>query len=177
GMDGDDASVFDRTVDWAVSQGIETATFHILTPYPGTALHHRMRRAGRLLHDRWHLYDTRHTVFRPARLTPRQLEDGYWGAYESFYRWRSIFRGASTKPSLAERMRHVAYAGGWKKLEPLWDLVIRAKRVSSLLPMLERVLSGGDRRAESARATPAPAAPVECALRLADDLSISSLPP
>jgi radical SAM superfamily enzyme YgiQ (UPF0313 family) len=34
GMDGDNASVFDRTVDWAVRQGIETATFHILTPYP-----------------------------------------------------------------------------------------------------------------------------------------------
>ena len=29
-------AVFERTVDWAVSQGIETATFHILTPYPGT---------------------------------------------------------------------------------------------------------------------------------------------
>jgi radical SAM superfamily enzyme YgiQ (UPF0313 family) len=42
GMDGDDESVFDRTVEWAVSSGIETATFHILTPYPGTALHQRM---------------------------------------------------------------------------------------------------------------------------------------
>ena len=38
GMDGDDASVFERTVEWAVTQGIETATFHILTPYPDTEL-------------------------------------------------------------------------------------------------------------------------------------------
>ena len=38
GMDGDDETVFDRTVEWAIDQGIETATFHILTPYPGTAL-------------------------------------------------------------------------------------------------------------------------------------------
>ncbi|MCE5279316.1 MAG: radical SAM protein [Planctomycetaceae bacterium] len=36
GMDGDDESVFARTLDWSVSQGIESATFHILTPYPGT---------------------------------------------------------------------------------------------------------------------------------------------
>ena len=42
GMDDDDASVFARTVDWAIAQGIETATFHILTPYPGTALHRRI---------------------------------------------------------------------------------------------------------------------------------------
>ena len=43
GMDDDDATVFARTVDWAVGQGIETATFHILTPYPGTGLYQRMR--------------------------------------------------------------------------------------------------------------------------------------
>src|SRR6188474_3197718 len=34
GMDADDGSVFARTVDWAIEHGIETATFHILTPYP-----------------------------------------------------------------------------------------------------------------------------------------------
>ena len=38
GMDEDDENVFERTVEWAVAHGIETATFHILTPYPGTAL-------------------------------------------------------------------------------------------------------------------------------------------
>ena len=37
-MDEDDDSVFDRTVEWAIDNGVETATFHILTPYPGTAL-------------------------------------------------------------------------------------------------------------------------------------------
>src|SRR5215213_3239887 len=42
GMDGDDGSVFERTVEWAIAQGIETATFHVLTPYPGTGLHARM---------------------------------------------------------------------------------------------------------------------------------------
>jgi radical SAM superfamily enzyme YgiQ (UPF0313 family) len=142
GMDGDDESVFDRTVEWAIAQGIETATFHILTPYPGTALHGRMERDGRILHRFWDLYDTRHVVYRPARLRPDALERGYWHAYESFYRWGSIVRGATTKPSLARALRHVAYTGGWKKLEPLWDLVIRARRVSTLLPVLETVLSG-----------------------------------
>ena len=42
GMDHDGPDVFERTVDWAVEQGIETATFHILTPYPDTALYRRM---------------------------------------------------------------------------------------------------------------------------------------
>ena len=108
GMDGDDTSVFDRTVEWAVEQGIETATFHILTPYPGTALYDRMRREDRLLHRDWDLYDTRHTVFRPARLTP-QLEEGYWRAYESFYRWSAIPCAAAKpswpRPAAARRVR------------------------------------------------------------------------
>jgi hypothetical protein len=51
-------------------------------------------------------------------------------------------KGASSKQELRERLRHVAYAGGWKKFEPLWDWVIRAKRVTALLPMLETVLTG-----------------------------------
>src|SRR5437867_3447395 len=102
GMDADDESVFDSTVEWAVTQGIETATFHILTPYPGTALHERMQRAGRVLHDNWDLYDTRHVVYRPAKLVADELEAGYWRAYKNFYRWGSIVRGARSKATLAD---------------------------------------------------------------------------
>lgn len=142
GTDHDDASVFDRTVAWAIAQGIETATFHILTPYPGTAFYARMKAAGRLTTDDWDRYDTRHVVFRPAQLTAEELEDGYWRAYREFYRWGSILRSAGSKPALAGQLRHIAYTGGWKKFEPLWDWVIRARRVGGLLPVLERVLAG-----------------------------------
>lgn len=142
GMDHDGPDVFDRTVEWAVERGIETATFHILTPYPGTGLHRRMVDAGRILHEDWDRYDTRHVVFRPAGMSADELEAGYWRAYERFYRWRSILSSAGTKDGFAETARHLAYAAGWKKFEPLWDLVIRAKRVTSMLPTLERVLAG-----------------------------------
>jgi len=141
GMDEDDESVFARTVDWAISQGIETATFHILTPYPSTDLYTRMEQEGRLLHSNWDLYDTRHAVYRPKRLTPEQLEAGYWRAYKDFYRWGSIFRGASAKSTLSGRLRHFAYAARWKKFEPLWDLVIRARQLRAMTPILESVLA------------------------------------
>jgi radical SAM superfamily enzyme YgiQ (UPF0313 family) len=142
GMDHDDSTVFQRTVDWAIEQGLETATFHILTPYPGTALYERFAREGRLLHSDWDLYDTRHTVYRPARLAPEELEDGYWRAYEKFYSWRSIFAGVATKPTFASSCRHFAYAVGWKKFEPLWDFMIRTRRIMNMRPLLERVLAG-----------------------------------
>jgi radical SAM superfamily enzyme YgiQ (UPF0313 family) len=142
GMDNDDESVFDRTIEWAIDQGIETATFHILTPYPGTALHRRMQDDGRLTSDNWNLYDTRHVVFRPAKMSAEALEVGYWRAYQDFYRWGSIFKGAWTKETFPGRLRHLAYAAGWKKFEPIWDWVIRTKRVAYFLPVLENVLAG-----------------------------------
>lgn len=142
GMDDDDESVFDRTVEWAINHGIETATFHILTPYPGTALFQRMLAKGQITTFNWDLYDTRHSVFQHQRLSPRLMETGYWRAYQDFYRWSNIFQSAWVHENSIDRLRHLAYTGGWKKFEPIWDLVIRAKRVSNLLPILERVLSG-----------------------------------
>ncbi len=141
GMDDDSPDVFDRTVEWGVRQGIETATYHILTPYPGTATYQRMQEQKRLLHSNWDLYDTRHVVFEPAGMSPEQLEAGYWRAYDQFYSWRSILGGAATKPTLSGKLRHVAYAAGWKRFEPFWDWVIRAKQVTAMLPVLESVLT------------------------------------
>jgi radical SAM superfamily enzyme YgiQ (UPF0313 family) len=152
GMDADDASVFERTVEWAIDHGIETATFHILTPYPSTALYRRLAAQGRItIHD-WDLYDTRHTVFRPARMSAGELECGYWRAYRDFYRWRSIVRGASAHDSFRSGLRHLAYAAGWKKFEPLWDLVIRTKRAGMMLPFLETILSEFGKRSPASEA-------------------------
>jgi radical SAM superfamily enzyme YgiQ (UPF0313 family) len=154
GMDDDDESVFSRTVDWAVTQGIETATFHILTPYPDTGLRQRMEAQGRIMHNDWELYDTRHVVYRPAKLTPEQLEAGYWRAYREFYEWRNIFKGAWAKEGGLDRLRHVAYAGAWKKFEPMWDWIIRAHRATQTLPVLENILSGfGSRPSEKTHAS------------------------
>ena len=94
GMDDDDEDVFRRTVDWAVEHGITTATFHIQTPYPGTRLFARTEADGRILTRDWDLYDTRHVVYRPARLTPEALKAGYDWAYREFYRWSSIARAS-----------------------------------------------------------------------------------
>jgi radical SAM superfamily enzyme YgiQ (UPF0313 family) len=153
GMDEDGPDVFERTVAWAVDQGVQTATFHILTPYPGTALHARMEAEGRMLHRDWDLYDTRHVVFRTRSMSEEALEAGYWRAYRDFYRWGSIFRAASTQDTVLGRVRHAAYAAGWKKFEPLWDLAIRARRIARMRPVLEAVLSCFGREAA---AEPAP---------------------
>jgi radical SAM superfamily enzyme YgiQ (UPF0313 family) len=141
GMDDDGEDVFRRTVDWAIEHGITTATFHIQTPYPGTKLHARMVREGRMLTQDWNLYDTRHVVFRPARLKPETLKKGYDWAYREFYRWGSITRASWHHGTFKHQAKHFFYASGWKRFESLWDLIIRGRQLARVTPLLEGVLS------------------------------------
>ena len=141
GMDDDRDDVFRRTVDWAIARGITTATFHIMTPYPGTRLHARMAREGRMVTRNWDLFDTRHVVYRPASLTAEALKAGYDWAYREFYRWSAIARASLHHGTVKHQAKHFFYASGWKKFEPLWDLVIRARQLNGMTPILEAVLA------------------------------------
>jgi len=143
GLDGDGPDVFDRTIDWAVSRGLVTATFHVATPYPGTRYFDRMAAQGRLLHRDWARYDTRQAVFRPRAMSPETLEAGYRRAYRDFYRWPNIVRAARMHPTRRDRLRHLAYSGAWKKLEPMWDRVIRNRALRRMRPLLEGLLTAG----------------------------------
>jgi radical SAM superfamily enzyme YgiQ (UPF0313 family) len=141
GMDDDDDGVFRRTVDWAIEHGITTATFHVQTPYPGTRLYSQMEKEGRITTRNWDLYDTRNVVYKPALLSPAALKNGYDWAYKEFYRWSSITKASLSHGSLKHQAKHFFYASGWKKFEPLWNFVIRARQLSLMTPMLEAVLS------------------------------------
>ena len=161
GMDDDGEDVFRRTVDWAVEQGITTATFHIQTPYPGTKLHARMVQEGRMLTRDWNLYDTRHVVYQPAKLRPETLKCGYDWAYQEFYRWRSIARASLYHGTPKHQVKHFFYASGWKKFEPVWDLLIRARQLTRVTPLLEGVLSRvTGRKTQQARQTDVQVLPV-----------------
>jgi radical SAM superfamily enzyme YgiQ (UPF0313 family) len=141
GMDDDDENVFRRTVDWAIDHGITTATFHIMTPYPGTRLFTRMQDEHRIVTRDWRIYDTRHVVYQPVRLTPDRLKEGYDWAYREFYRWSSIARASLSHGTLKHQAKHFFYATGWRKFQPLWDLVIRAHQLRLTTPLLEAVLA------------------------------------
>lgn len=158
GMDDDREDVFRRTVDWAIEHGITTSTFHIQTPYPGTGLYARMQREGRMLTRDWNLFDTRHVVYRPAHLKPEVLKTGYDWAYKEFYRWSSILRASLHHGTLRHQAKHFFYASGWKKFEPLWDMVIRMRQLTHVTPLLETVLSRvSSTSAESKRTVSEPA--------------------
>ncbi len=90
GFDEDTTNVFPDTLAWLKSNKIETMTGHILTPYPGTVLHERLCREGRIIDRNLTHYDTAHVVFEPARMSAQELYDGYRWIYSKFYSISSI---------------------------------------------------------------------------------------
>jgi radical SAM superfamily enzyme YgiQ (UPF0313 family) len=141
GLDDDDKDVFKRTVDWGVKNSITTATYHILTPYPGTTLFRNMEMRGRILTRNWDLYDTRHVVYQTTRLSAEELKASYDWAYRHFYSWQNIIKASWLHDSYTHKLKHFFYAGGWKKFEPLWNFIIKTKQVHNMLPLLETLLS------------------------------------
>ncbi|MEW6077343.1 MAG: radical SAM protein [Thermodesulfobacteriota bacterium] len=85
GLDDDDPGVFDRTIDFVKSSGIDAAQFHILTPLPGTRLYRDMDAAGRIVDRDWSNYHTGQVVFKPAGMTAEELQQGYWRAFRKIY--------------------------------------------------------------------------------------------
>jgi radical SAM superfamily enzyme YgiQ (UPF0313 family) len=94
GLDNDDEGVFDRTVQFCISNRLEGANFYLFTPLPGTQLFFDMKRDERILHYNWSRYDTNHVVFKPAHMSPTTLLEGYIRTYRSFYSIGSIARRA-----------------------------------------------------------------------------------
>lgn len=145
GFDHDDPEVFERTVEFAIKNKIETATFHILTPFPGTRLFGRLEEEGRILHRDWEKYDTRHAVFRPSLITCGQLEEGYWWSYDEFYSYSSILRRSLGLPN---SMKRLMYNIGWKKLDRIWHFIVEHDLTGYVLPLFEFVLATATRPEE-----------------------------
>ncbi|PKL76650.1 MAG: B12-binding domain-containing radical SAM protein [Candidatus Melainabacteria bacterium HGW-Melainabacteria-1] len=159
GLDHDGPDVFARTVDWGVSQGLTTATYHILTPYPGTQLFQDLQAQGRILHRQWDRYDTRQVVYQTKGLSPEQLKSGYDWAYRSFYAWSNIARSSRVHANLKHQAKHFFYTAGWKKFEPLWNFMIKHEQLSQMRPLLEGVLARVTAARQPASSQPAPEQP------------------
>lgn len=76
GFDNDTKDTFYETLQFLNKNRIGTASFNILTPYPGTRLYDRLKRENRILTEDWKYYDHNTVVFRPKMLTPGQLHEG-----------------------------------------------------------------------------------------------------
>jgi radical SAM superfamily enzyme YgiQ (UPF0313 family) len=95
GFDHDDESVFERAVEFLTKNQVELAYFNVLTPLPGTALFDRYTAAGRIFDHDWGHYDGKHVVYRPSRMSPERLQEGFYWANHQFYSLPSIWKRLS----------------------------------------------------------------------------------
>jgi len=163
GFDHDRPDVFERTVAWIEAARLECATFHILTPYPGTPLFRTMEAEGRLLHRDWSQYDTAHAVFRPRHMTPEDLEAGYAWCYHRLFSHASIWHRRPTDwraipPYLAMSYLYKRSNWFWHQLirhrltGPVWHPLVewtRRRHLRFRHRLEQRTLPGAQTRAGS----------------------------
>jgi radical SAM superfamily enzyme YgiQ (UPF0313 family) len=136
GFDHDRPDVFEKLVTWIEQARLECATFHILTPYPGTPLFRQMETEGRLLHKDWEQYDTAHVVFRPRHMTPEQLAEGYAWCYGRLFSHTSIWRRRPLDWRAVPPYLAMSYL--YKRANWLWPLLIRANLTGPIWrPLIE----------------------------------------
>lgn len=92
GFDEDTPEIFDDTVEAIDDWGIDLAEFHIVTPYPGTELHDRLKKEDRLLHKDWSKYNTANVVFQPKNMTPEELFNGTKSVAKRFYTYPKVIK-------------------------------------------------------------------------------------
>jgi len=85
GFDSDTKDIFDQTLDFVGSSDIDSAAFHIVTPFPGTPLFDTLEAQKRIVTKDWRKYDCQHVVFQPKHMAAEELEEGVDTLYERYY--------------------------------------------------------------------------------------------
>ena len=90
GGDDEDKSVFEKTAEMITKIKIDLPRYSILTPFPNTQLYRELDKAGRITERSWSMYDVEHCVFRPAKMTVDELEEGIVWAWKHTYSTKDI---------------------------------------------------------------------------------------
>jgi radical SAM superfamily enzyme YgiQ (UPF0313 family) len=85
GFDTDTIDVFDTTLQAMSDLDLDTASFSILTPYPGTGVFQDLESSGRILTKDWSLYTEGNLVYQPKQMTCEQLLRGTQEAVMKYY--------------------------------------------------------------------------------------------
>ena len=86
GLDAHTPDVFPEVLEFVRTSGLAEVQYTVLTPFPGTPLHARLRREGRLLQDRyWDRCTLFDVTFVPKRMTVAELEAGLRWLFQETY--------------------------------------------------------------------------------------------
>jgi len=117
GMDEDDQSIFSDVLRFIEKTHLEAVLFSILTPFPGTRIRNNLLRENRIFDTDWEKYDMNHVVFKPNKMTPGQLQDGFSWAYKRLYGYRSIVKRLFpfSRSGLFYSIQNYGFRQAWEK--------------------------------------------------------------
>jgi len=92
GFDDDTQAVFPETLEFLNKTKVATATFNVLTPYPGTRVYEQFKKEGRLLTEDWKFYDHATCVFRPKNMSAYELQRGKIWVKKEFSKMTNIMK-------------------------------------------------------------------------------------
>ena len=85
GLDDQDVDYIKRLVDFLCENEVDVAEFTILTPFPHSPIRQQMEKDGRILHNNWIEYTADKVVYQPLKMTPDELQNVYYYAWDTFY--------------------------------------------------------------------------------------------
>jgi radical SAM superfamily enzyme YgiQ (UPF0313 family) len=96
GLDGDDKGIFQKVVDFTLSNNLYGAMISVPTPFPGSELYKQLEEEDRILTKHWGSYTLWNVVVKPQNMTPKELEEGFAYTLKSIY----------SKVAVQNRMEH-----------------------------------------------------------------------
>lgn len=96
GLDGDDTSVFQKVIDFALENYLYGAMISVPTPFPGSDLFNRLEKENRILTKHWGSYTLWNVVVQPKNMNVQELENGFAYTLKQIY----------AKEASQKRMQH-----------------------------------------------------------------------
>ena len=92
GSDADDSSTVSHTVDFAISNRIDTIQLMALVPMPGSLIYDQIHQEGRILTYDWGKYDAHFVVFKPLKMSAFELQWEIIKGMMKFYSWKEVIK-------------------------------------------------------------------------------------
>jgi radical SAM superfamily enzyme YgiQ (UPF0313 family) len=122
GLDNDDPSVFERSLEVVVKGRANLVNFSALVPYPGTPVFKRLHDEGRITEWDWAKYISPNVCFIPKQMSATELRAGVTWAQQQFYSLNNIaklswnaFRDLGWGMSLLSLRLNLAQRRNWGK--------------------------------------------------------------
>lgn len=103
GFDYDDKDTFQRLRDFLYENPVFELDIAVLTPMPGTRLHKRLKKEGRLHPEQWDRYTWYHVNFDPKNLSPREIKEGIRWVFDEYSKPEIINRRREMFTAIEER--------------------------------------------------------------------------